>query len=41
MKKLICVIPALEKNDYSSNGDLIKMGWDNSSRMENFSGTKS
>jgi len=26
MKKLICVIPALEKNDYSSNGDLIKWG---------------
>ena len=25
MKKLICVIPA-SKNDYSSNGDLIKWG---------------
>ena len=26
MKKLICVIPALEKNDYSNHGDLLKWG---------------
>jgi CMP-N-acetylneuraminic acid synthetase len=26
MKKIICIIPALEKNDYSTSGDLINWG---------------
>ena len=26
MKKLICIIPALEKNNYSRYGDLIEWG---------------